>query len=465
MKNRQYLPQHISHLLNPIILRDRALEFEKFNETYSPLHFISNLQRFQRSLAPILAEVIIWKVLFSSIITTLLRIFRVERRLYESKHSACMFDLTRQHLPPFISEPELEEFFFQEDRPILMQDTRRVFILLNGYKTSTISSSNLIFEKSFLQLTQHFFPSRMKEFKAVLLSSFYVFYSSLYVVRNSRIRHILLDLFEIKMFLSSELSDSLLESIITTSSFNKSPSIFYILEEKRAFQTEMIHYSENSFPLTIQEKIPPLEIDWIANSRVDLHKVWTSNFEVFLQQHLPNVKISALGSIIFQKFPEKSHQFKKKNQIAVFDVVPSAHESLNGAYTTESGTRFLCGLSQIKDCLDAVLKDPPILVIKSKRRTIPAHNSIYLELKKRLISENRIYEIDWNSNLYDFIGVSRYVICMPGTAPAIIAKELNIPVISLYLGDNVLCDPYVDYGIPVFQNVEEASKYIISTIR
>jgi hypothetical protein len=54
---------------------------------------------------------------------------------------------------------------------------------------------------------------------------------------------------------------------------------------------------------------------------------------------------------------------------------------------------------------------------------------------------------------------------MPGTAPAIIATELNIPVISLYLGDNVLCDPYVDYGIPVFQNVEEASKYIISTIR
>ena len=53
---------------------------------------------------------------------------------------------------------------------------------------------------------------------------------------------------------------------------------------------------------------------------------------------------------------------------------------------------------------------------------------------------------------------------MPGTAPAIIAKELRVPVIYLYLGSNPLCEPFIDYGIPVFQNVEEATEFIISTV-
>lgn len=461
----QYLPPNISKFLTSMILDDRSLSFEKRKQEIQSNLLLNETKSFQHFLSLILVEIKIWKNLISSIVTTFLRVFRLGRKCHNSRQLACVFDLTRQHLPPYIAEFELRDFFFQAERPVLRQEADQVAVLLNGYRTKTHDLPDLFFQDSFLELTQQFFPSRRKELKAVIFSTLSVCISALFIPRNGDIRHILLDIFEVRMFLDSKLSNSLIEAVITTSSFfTKSPAIFYLRREKRNFQTEMMHYSENTFPLTILEKNVGNHLDWIPNSRVDLHKVWTQKFAFFLSERLPLANISVIGSMIFQSFPSSSQIFTKKNQIAVFDVMPSTHESFNGPYTIYSGTRFLHGLKQIKCGLAAVLKDPPTLIIKHKRRVIPGHNKDYLKLKNELMLENWISEINWDTNLYNFIGESCFVICMPGTAPAIIAKELRVPVIYLYLGSNPLCEPFVDYGIPVFQSVDEATEYIISII-
>ena len=61
--------------------------------------------------------------------------------------------------------------------------------------------------------------------------------------------------------------------------------------------------------------------------------------------------------------------------------------------------------------------------------------------------------------MYEIIASSNFVICMVGTSPALVAKELNIPVVYLHVGDVSIFEPPVDNEIEVLNSLEELLLY------
>ncbi len=376
--------------------------------------------------------------------------------------TAIIFDLTRQHLPPAIPASDLEEFFFDANSDLLNSGTNSVIILNNLSEKSFQLSDRLYSYPSLNQLVlaaRNGFPSKCWS----LITAFYQTVSSVRIRRNFLGQlGILSDLFEMNLFLASNLSVNTSTAFVTTSSIYSFPSVFYLNKRVRFFQTEMLHYSENTLPLTWKEFEEKGTPQWIFNSRVDTHKVWTKEYAKFLTSANPLLSVKAVGSMIFR--PRNGTQIYKKrtNQILILDVNPSTHESKNGPYTELAGKRFLDCIENVHPFLASSYSPKPIFRIKSKRRRISAHSNKYLEHKLELIQRGIVEEVPWQSNLYSLISESAVVLCSIGTAPSLIARELGIPVAMFYAGENELMNPLVDYGIPLLQDAAAVYSFLSS---
>ena len=94
-------------------------------------------------------------------------------------------------------------------------------------------------------------------------------------------------------------------------------------------------------------------------------------------------------------------------------------------------------------------------MFKAKRRDIPEHFSAYLNLREELFNLRGVRGAKWSDNMYEIIASSNFVICMVGASPALVAKELKIPVLYLHVGNVVIFEPPVDNGIEVSNSFEE----------
>jgi hypothetical protein len=379
-----------------------------------------------------------------------------------SQRIAIIFDLTRQHLPPAVPVSDLEEFFFNGNGELLKSGTNAV-VILNSLSEKSFSLSDRLFSYSSLNqlifAAKNSLPSKCWS----LIKAFYKTITSLRICRNFLSQlGILPDLFAMNLFLGSDLKNNTTTAFVTTSSIYSYPSVFYLHKRVRLFETEMLHYSENTLPLTYKEFKEKGTPQWIFNSRVDTHKVWTNEYAKFLIATNPLLSVKVVGSMIFR--PTKNSQIYKKriNQILVLDVNPSSRESKNGPYTELAGKRFLDCIENVQPFLASSYSPRPIFKIKSKRRRISAHSEKYIEHKMELIARGIVEEVPWQSNLYSLIAESSVVLCSIGTAPSLIARELGIPVAMFYSGENELMKPFVDYGIPLLQDTAAVYAFLSS---
>ena len=387
-----------------------------------------------------------------TIIQDISRVSRVGNYSLANKEIAIIFDLTRQHLPPAIPTPDLEDFFFLSHSNLLKPGTNSVVILDKLSKESRQLSDRLFSYPSLNQLvfaTKNDLPSRC----LLLTKAFFLTISSVRICRNFLSSlGVLCDLFEMHLFLESNLNTNMSIAFVTNTSFYSSPAIFYLDKRTRSFDSEMLHYSENSLPLTFKEFEEKGIPNWIFNSRVDTHKVWTDEYASFLTSTNPLLSVEVVGSLIFRPIKTRQSYKRIRNQILLLDVNPSIHESKNGPYTDLAGRRFLDCIEDVKPFLANIYVPMPTFKIKSKRRRIAAHSDNYIEHKMELIARGILEEVPWQANLYSLIAESAVVLCSVGTSPALIARELGIPVAMFYSGENELMDALVDYGIPILQD-------------
>jgi hypothetical protein len=151
------------------------------------------------------------------------------------------------------------------------------------------------------------------------------------------------------------------------------------------------------------------------------------------------------------------YSFEQNNviKIAVFDVTPSLTEDQFGPYNLSSGLSFLRCINSFYTTNRKIYGDNLELVFKAKRRDIPEHFSEYINSRKELFSLRGVRGAKWSDNMYEIIASSNFVICMVGTSPALVAKELKIPVVYLHVGDVLTFEPPVDNGIIVLNSLEE----------
>jgi polysaccharide biosynthesis PFTS motif protein len=361
----------------------------------------------------------------------------------------------------------LDEFFFDSDRNLLDSETRSMVLIIQSSKVNAQLTHRLISSPSISHLVFGSKASRGSKIY-VLIKALIKTITSISLDRNFlNTAGILHDIFEVNLLREGNFHERINFVFVTNSSFYNFPSIFYLERKTRHFQTEMLHYSENSLPLTdleFQEKGLPA---WIFNSRVDIHKVWTTEYAKFLTSANPSLLVEAVGSLIFRPREPRNVLNKRKSnkyQILLLDVNPSIFESKNGPYTEFAGKSFLDCINDVHPFLMSGYEPRPIFKIKSKRRRIPGHSIRYLEQKDRLIEQGVIEEVSWHTNLYTLIADSDVVLCSIGTSPGLIARELGIPVAMFYGGENKLMDPLVDYGIPLLQNPAAVYSFISNNL-
>jgi polysaccharide biosynthesis PFTS motif protein len=449
--------------LDAEIMIDRRNQFQNWCERKLPVFVSSNPRNHSISwLVSICFAIFGFTKFIAMLIQSISNISRVHGHSFTNHKIAIMFDLTRQHLPPAIPIEDLEDFFFHSHSHLLQPEINSVVVLNNLSKKSLEYNNRIFFYPSLGQLVFASKDGLLDKFW-LLAKAFYQTIASVRFCRNLLGQiGILPDLFEVRIFLGSGLNTNTGKAFVTNTSFNSFPSIFYLDKASRFFDTEMLHYSENSLPLTCKEFEEKGTPHWIFNSRVDTHKVWTDEYARFLASTNPSLSVDAVGSLIFRPINVKQICEINRNQILLLDVNPSTHESKNGPYTDLAGERFLSCIEDIQPALDRSYLPKPVFKIKSKRRRIGAHSDKYLNHKMGLIERSIVVEVPWQTNLYSLIAESAVVLCTVGTSPALIARELGIPVAMFYSGENELMSPLVDYGIPILKDSAEVYSFLSS---
>ena len=399
------------------------------------------------------SEVIYIIRFFLLVVSSVLEIFRNSKPKSALEKTSLVYDLTRQHLPPNIKSQELYEFFFQPDRRIIDKNSKIVTLIKKTSSAKNDNYKSIYFKKSFISYIISNEKTLFRRLRLVFFALVQTVYFIAAYIKTNHLKYILSDIFEIALFLSSTASKNLNEIILTNNSFFNYPAISFIPKERRKFITVMLHYSENDFDWT--KKPSQQELSWISYAKADLHKVWTPAFAKYLADLNIHGEVEFCGSIIFRPKIEYNFEQDYVNRIAVFDVTPSLTEDPCGPYNLSSGISFLKCIKSFYDTIKKHYGEELEIVFKAKRRDIPEHFKAYLNLRDELFNLKGFRGVKWHDNMYQIIASSNFVICMVGTSPALVAKELNIPVVYLHVGDVSIFEPPVDYGIEVLNSLEE----------
>jgi len=227
--------------------------------------------------------------------------------------------------------------------------------------------------------------------------------------------------------------------ITTQSSLSSVPMIFKLARENRRI---MAWYSTNSKPIyaiddSIREKINFENI----KANIDEHWVWDEDDIRFLQSEgIQNV--IGLGAILFQEKILVSRS-SSKFILTYFDVTP--FKASNGFYSERNTIAILDNLMSLTSSLDESYPGKFQLRIKPKRKYSKVHSKTYIS-KVHELSKNRCVElISPLSNLYQVVSESDFVLAIPFSSPAVLAKELGVR--SAFIATGI-----VSWDIPVESN-------------
>jgi hypothetical protein len=376
----------------------------------------------------------------------LLIVFRSFKYIFASIDNStdeiCLFfDLTRQHLvPTHMNEKDLELFFEKDFVERLNFGYKKIVIVGNE------SYNNLYTKLHFVEsYTKYLFTGKitLAQIKRIL------YFLPIIVIKlfnNNDFRMIANDLLEISLSLNLLTNNSNSSFIITNSSLEQLPSVFYIKKQFRAFETVCLLYSENNFLITNSQKISfaPESDLVLKNFFIDRLFTWTNEYKSFLEKYSSNTQIYCRGSIIFKHKPNVLGSNLKKT-VTVFDIIPDINESIASLNHVKFSLEFLDEILELKKLMIKFEKDCEI-IIKHSRRVIPSHHLEYIKKLQSLKNDYILKEVPYNSSIYELVQQSKLVICAIGTSPALVAREYGIPVAYLCTSLNVFSGP-VDYNI------------------
>ena len=222
----------------------------------------------------------------------------------------------------------------------------------------------------------------------------------------------------------------------------------------------MFWYSDNSQQIRatdfdLQETI---DYTYLQEDSINLHFVWTESWAALLRKHT-RAEVKAIGPIIFRQIgvhPLEANNGSKPLKFLIFDVTPKQALSEGSNFYTEKNV-----MGFVSDIL-ATLKLMPIdfnIDLKPKRPYTKMDSKKYIEFLDANSSQLKLLSpIQDIPNLienYDF------VICIPFTSPAIIARHLGVG--TLYYsptGDFHLGQMYED--IPVIVGCDALLKELTS---
>jgi hypothetical protein len=315
------------------------------------------------------------------------------------------------------SSPKAVISFFEEDRFTSRVNLSKPIIEVRSLKTIWNKYPEFTYDAAFYLLT------------AVLTKKHYVsIYKCIKVELDKidkncifSIRDLKREIFDKSVYsIYLALNSNKTTFITTQSSLTSVPLIFRMARENRKI---MLWYSTNSRPIYALEDSIRGKIDFDnIKANIDEHWVWDEDDIRFLESEgIQNV--IALGSILFQ---EKISASKSTSNFIVtyFDVTP--FNSGNGLYSERNTIAVLDNLMSLTVALDRSFPGKFRLRIKPKRRYSKVHSETYISKIHELSKHRCVDLILPTSNLYKVVGESDFVLAIPFSSPAVLAKELGV---------------------------------------
>ena len=232
-------------------------------------------------------------------------------------------------------------------------------------------------------------------------------------------------------------SRGLIEAVVITNSNYSAQPLWMRETGDRSFIVHMIWYSQNIIPFTYVDDMVSAAVPNYRYLSADEHWLWTEDFAKYLKSLSIKGIIHLVAPIMWYLPKIAASQIKKTGQVnvTVFDVTPvnKAYADKIGIYKNyyniDNCNNFINSI--ITTC-EAVSKDVGIKVevyLKHKRAFFETHDVKYIQLIKELSDSKRLTLVDYDSNIFNLISDSQFVIVMPYSSPAIIANSLKVPAV------------------------------------
>ena len=352
--------------------------------------------------------------IFKSFVLMLMFIGLFRKR--EIEPTAIIFSLSYEQVF-HNSTPKSVISFFNEDRFTSRVDLSKPIIEVRNLKTILSNHQEVTYDAVIYLLT------------AVLMKKDYV---SIYTCIKDEIarldknqsfsirdlKRVIVDKCVYTHYLSCNLSKTTF--ITTQSSLSTVPLLFKLAQENRKI---MIWYSTNSKPIYAVSDLNREKIDTRnIKAYIDEHWVWDEGDLRFLESEgIQNA--SALGAMFFQekKFANRSNV---KFLLTYFDVTP--FDGADGLYSEKNTLAVLDYLMTLAKALDECHPGKFELRIKPKRKYSKAHSKRYISKIHELSKNEFVKLISPVSNLYQVVTESDFVLAVPFSSPAVLAKQLGV---------------------------------------
>ncbi len=211
--------------------------------------------------------------------------------------------------------------------------------------------------------------------------------------------------------------------VVSTQTWMQKKGFIQRISEIEVFRKTMFWYSTNSEPIHQKDSIPERHESSNALRAFNLHLVWNDHQASYLKS-LGIDKVQAVGSIVFQERKISKQEPDKK--IVVFtDVTPTDNDDY--FYNPRMSLATLKGLVETLDEMKIESGKEILLYLKPKRRYSGFHSGAYVSYVKELSDKKKIKILSADSNLYEVISKSDFLISTPYTSTNYIASELSIP--------------------------------------
>jgi len=379
----------------------------------------------------------------------------------KEREYAVIRGLGYQQLNEFIPREEIIDslpnwIFYSESK-------EKIQFFIEGSETGPTNKNGSV-QKNLFSILTYVFTSRSRNIlpllKVLVTSQLIVILS----VTNSKIRSVIEEIPELFILLNADISAKQLLIIDTQGSFEHLPIFHYLGTERKNFRNIMIHYSEGGMPYTDSQRFLDGLIPGYERAPVDMHIVWTQEFADFYNGRGERENFRPAGPQIFRK----THQHKlptppqPQGFVIVFDETPSYIDEAFEHTQEAAGLSFLDVLALTISDLRDFQSDPPLILLKQKRRNLITHSKSYLDKLEALEESGFLKLVPWHSNPFILIPQSIGVLATLGSSPALIGRHLGVPTAYGYFGEKVISQPIIDYGFRVIRNNLELASWIQS---
>ena len=347
--------------------------------------------------------------------------------------------------------------FFREERFKGDYDSRKIIIECRDYRVFLRKChKNFVIDVPFYLLT-HFLPLR-NVLKSVTKNCHELLPRSAQL-EFSEIKKQIIDKSIWESYISQRRDELFLATTLSTM-INLYPP--FTLQKHDLITKIMFWYSTNIKPISFQGNTAtnPEYLNHLE-THFDRHLVWDlSHKEFLIKFNMNDVRIR--GSILFQ--PQLVDRMSKKsNQILFFDITPleDAEGFYNEKMSLDTVNSLVNVIGTIKEKYDIVIE----LLVKPKRKYSSIFSKAYTSRIKMLEHHNYIKLLDPNSNLYKEISKAEIIVCPPFTSPAIIARELNVPVCFFTKASNDWNLPKIENGFEVIRTEQTLMNFVINNLK